>query len=86
MQIFEQLCNYVSTFCNAIIAAVSLLETKYGLGDNESLHLSPCKAKPRQDAQYLDRGKGFSRFFVTNYYYYYYYYGVTVQNLSIDNM
>ena len=33
-------------------------------------------------------GKGFSRFFVTNYYYYYYYYyyGVTVQNLSIDNM
>ena len=46
----------VSTFCNAIIAAVSLLETKYGLGDNESLHLSPCKAKPRQDAQYLDRG------------------------------
>ena len=71
-------------FCNAIVDAVSLLETKYGLGDNESLHLSPCKAKPRQDAQYLDRGKGFSRFFVTNYYYYYYYYGVTVQNLSID--
>ena len=68
-------------FCNAIVDAVSLLETKYGLGDNESLHLSPCKAKPRQDAQYLDRGKGFSRFFVTNYYYYY---GVTVQNLSID--
>ena len=47
-------------FCNAIVDAVSLLETKYGLGDNESLHLSPCKAKPRQDAQYLDRGKGFS--------------------------
>ena len=72
-------------FCNAIVDAVSLLETKYGLGDNESLHLSPCKAKPRQDAQYLDRGKGFSRFFVTNYYYYYYY-GVTVQNLSIDGL